>query len=375
MNNNDLIQEAAYITKEDVVLAFDDVLDKDSFKKVIEENEIIQEWQVNRKAIKSSLTKALNAIGNNDVRKAYNIWETQLNWRLLHNKEYQQVSLLVLAGLNSSDLDIKYMSKEYDSLSKTGILSISQQNDAIGVLFKQALSSEWMQQHLDLMLYDIWSSQVQVSKSSRIHILFDNINKSDSFYKYLNKDTRQNTYKRLNLRRKPKLFTLKEFMYGDNPQWKGQAADAFLQHLAHMHVGLFADSSGLQNITNIENQPSVFEEEQSNIFELLLQSKNNIPWYTGGDLILKLGSGQILNIQLKTQGTNLSRQKQALNSSITTDKLAKLLIQIYDYFKDIEANKNELIELLFNELKTSAWIEQQASPAIMSAVAEKFAKS
>lgn len=374
MDSYDLIQGATAVIKEDCVLAFDDVLDKDSFKRAIEENEIIQEWQVNCKAIKSSLTRALNAIGNNNVRKAYHIWETQLNWRLLHNKQYQQVSLLVLGGLNSSNLDIKYMSKEYNSLTKTGILNISQQNDAIGVLFKQSLSSEWMQQHLDLMLYDIWNSQVKVSKSSKIQILFYT-DKSDSFYRYLDKDTRQNTYKRLNLGREPKFFTLKEFMYGDNPQWQGQAADAFLQHLAHMHVGLFADSSGLQNIINIENQPSVFDEEQSNIFELLLQSRNNTPWYTGGDLILKLGSGQILNIQLKTQGANLSRQKQALNSSITTDKLAKLLIQIYDYFKDIEANKNELIELLFNELKTSAWIEQQASPAIMSAVAEKFAKS
>lgn len=377
MDGYDLIQKTAAVIKEECIFAFDDILDKDGFRQAIEDNQIIQSWEKNCEEIKQLLKKILSEIAANNIAAAYHTWEIELNQMLLGNNTYQQISLLVLGGLNSSTLDMRYTSKEYDTLTKTGILTSGRnsEKDAIGALFQKSISSEWMQRHLDLMLWDIWSSEVQVSKTSKeLVILFYNINKVDAFYRYITKDARQDTYKRLRLNKTLRSFTLKEFIYGDNPQWKGQAADAFLQHLAHMHTGIFIGSSGFQNITNIEDQPSVFREEQSNIFELLLQSKNNTSWYTGGDLILKLGSGQILNIQLKTQGRNLSKQKQQLNSRITTNQLKVFLGKLQLYFDNIQANKDKLIELLFNELKTSAWIEQQASPVIASAVAKEFAK-
>lgn len=139
---------------------------------------------------------------------------------------------------------------------------------------------------------------------------------------------------------------MKFIYYGDNPNWYGNMADAFVNHLAHLHIQIFAGDAFESNFGT-----SVFNEEKKNIYKLIADSTNNTAWYTGGDIIIKY-QGQLFNIQLKTVQGNLNNIDK-IGKTIATHDLSKQLLIL----KQNINNTNVLIEKMFNFFKTTGWIE------------------
>ena len=122
--------------------------------------------------------------------------------------------------------------------------------------------------------------------------------------------------------------------------------------MAHLHVQVIAN----QVDKNDKLFPiSVFNEEKDNIWNLLLASRNATPWFTGGDIIIKYG-GQIYNIQLKTgQMLGPNQKRSRIGGKITTQKLLQLIEDLKNEINN--GDKERIIQILYQELKTSGWVE------------------
>lgn len=82
-------------------------------------------------------------------------------------------------------------------------------------------------------------------------------------------------------------------------KYRGQVADAFLQHVGVYHSNYLTSNSNkiLKNFSR-----SAFNEEGPDSWtDRLIESKNRTGWWTGGDLILTDAQGNVIfNLQLKT---------------------------------------------------------------------------
>ncbi len=102
-------------------------------------------------------------------------------------------------------------------------------------------------------------------------------------------------------------------------QGLGRAYDSFMQHLANREKDVFeylrsrgtSEISQLDNLLNI-NRKTVFEEENGvgpngNFTRMLKSGTNNIPWFTGGDIVIidPKTMHVVYNIQLKTTSKNI----------------------------------------------------------------------
>lgn len=110
--------------------------------------------------------------------------------------------------------------------------------------------------------------------------------------------------------------------YRDKPsqfyggQSMGQVYDAFMNHIANFKPFLY-DALSKQNVahiptTNLSVRDDIFTEEggvkkSGNFPRLLHESKNNISWYSGGDIIIvsEKSMAVVYNIQLKSTGKNV----------------------------------------------------------------------
>ena len=361
MTNIQNISEAAEtaILKSDIILAFDDILNENEFKKALRQSEIINKLEENKKRISVMLNAGQRYIERGEIKIAYTIWENILSPLLLQNEKYQKVSLMVISNMEQTE-DLAWRSKERDMLTATDeINAILNNKNEINMLFKNTTIQQYFSHHLHEMLRNVDTSQVQVDKSKKPTEFYYN-NVSYELQNYIkSKKSRQKRYITF-FNSNIAILTLRQLMYGKSDTWYGNVADAFIQHIAHMHSQIFAESIN-NDFSNIGGR-SVFNEEGSNILQLLADSRNNVPWYTGGDLILKLQHGVILNIQLKTTHKliNFSSNKEEIVGNISYKRIKELFNRLQVIFNggSIETEIDNLSEILFKELKTSAWIEK-----------------
>ena len=140
--------------------------------------------------------------------------------------------------------------------------------------------------------------------------------------------------------------------------WRGNVADAFINHLGHYHINLLKTLFITQNNNIEEIQKTVFAEEGWNINKILIDSTNNTPWYTGGDLILKYGDFT-LNVQLKTMQA-YQENKIRIAGQIATQDFLTFLISLEQLLSFTTSDSEQIIRELFNNLKTSGWIQEGA---------------
>ena len=315
-------------TYKEGILANNDIMTYDEFYSFMQP--ILNEELIKKILIRFQRIRAL--LQRNEIKKAYNMWEN-FQRDILNNKSYN-VSLLFIENIDTeaSNYKFKYASKEYNVLSNRGRLTRMKQLSE--ELFKASIE-EQIAEHLQEFLGDVATKRlswelIQQAFSLNNHDVNTNAT-----------DARWHTGD----------WTYKNILYGSNPAWQGNAADAFMNHMAHLHAQILAAQISDENIQLFTT--SVFNEEKDNIFQLLYNSKNTTAWYTGGDIILKFG-GQIYNIQLKTgQQTNTRRRRIG-------GKIAK--ISLINFINDIEydlknVNIDEIIKKLYNELQTSGYIE------------------
>lgn len=315
------------IYKEGIV-ANNDIMTYDEFYSFMKP--MLNEELINKILIRFQRIRAL--LQRDEIKKAYNMWEN-FQRDILNNKNYN-VSLLFIENINTeaSNYKFKYASKEYDVLSNRGKLTRMKQLSE--QLFKASIE-EQIAEHLQEFLGHVATRKLSWKLIQQAFNLNDHdINTNAT-------DARWHTGD----------WTYKNILYGSNPVWQGNAADAFMNHMAHLHAQVLAAQISNENIQLFTT--SVFNEEKDNIFQLLYNSKNTTAWYTGGDIVLKFG-GQIYNIQLKTgQQTNTRRRRIG-------GKLAK--ISLINFINDIEydlknTNVDKIIKKLYNELQTSGYIE------------------
>lgn len=315
-------------TYKEGILANNDIMTYDEFYSFMQP--ILNEELIKKILIRFQRIRAL--LQRNEIKKAYNMWEN-FQRDILNNKNYN-VSLLFIENIDTeaSNYKFKYASKEYNVLSNRGRLTRMKQLSE--ELFKASIE-EQIAEHLQEFLGDVATKRLSWELIQQAFSLNEHDVNTNAT------DARWHTGD----------WTYKNILYGSNPAWQGNAADAFMNHMAHLHAQILAAQISNENIQLFTT--SVFNEEKDNIFQLLYNSKNTTAWYTGGDIILKFG-GQIYNIQLKTgQQTNTRRRRIG-------GKIAK--ISLINFINDIEydlknVNIDEIIKKLYNELQTSGYIE------------------
>ena len=313
------------------VIANNDILDYNEFYQFMQErlttqvlNQILHRFRMIR-----------GHIQRNEIKSAYIMWEN-FQKDILLNPNYF-VSLMFIGNINAGDAGqytFQYATKEADVMGNRGKLTrISQLN--------KKMFGEYLEEIISAHLYEFLNQiETTVIPWKFIQKTF---NEGDSDIK------RNAAYARWQSQR----WTYKEVFYGNNPVWHGNAADAFMNHLAKNHAQLFSNSLSTEDKNMFST--TVFNEERDNIYDLLYASKNTTSWITGGDIIIKY-QNEIINIQLKTgQQQSGSRRRSRIGGKLAT---AELLIFIEEMIQEIQgANLNKIIDKFYNELKTSGWVE------------------
>lgn len=272
------------------------------------------------------------AINKKDFRDAYKKWE-DFEDEILKNNNYA-VSLLFIDNIDTDagSYEFKHTTKEYDVLSKAGNMT------NLGIMteyFKQADTGDEVKRHLQKFIEDVNSKLLNDYDVDRL----------------FNSGNRGMKSRAAKARWHTKDWTYRNIFYGKNPMWMGNVADAFMNHMAKMHVQLIAGQMNDNEKIVLAN--SVFQEEGHGIYDMLLASRNNTPWYTGGDIIYKF-NGQLYNIQLKT-GQSLQEERTRIGSQISMKKLTSLLNNMKAKVNARDADG--IIKLMYDELKTSGYVE------------------
>lgn len=267
------------------------LLPEKQFKEVVKDLFLNVE---NVSKLNNIVDRAIRNIKGKNIRAAYKNME-EFETELFKNPP---TSIMVITNLNSSEGKYTWAwnKDEKNTIMKSGKISYSKtvKNNLMAEEVTEILS-----QHLLNLIKTIETTELS---DEQINNLFKH-------YTYQNKKTKRLMGLEANQSR-----NLKDIIYGNNPQYKGQIADAFINHVGNMHKQIL--SGKIDNVTPIV--ASVMEEEGSNFYQLLIDSTNNTPWYTGGDLIL-LGDNRevIANIQLKT----IINEKSSTIGKITSSTL------------------------------------------------------
>lgn len=321
------ISQNQMVLKEGIV-SNNDILNYEEFYAIMKphlQGEIIDSFHTRIGQIQAAIDKK-------DFRDAYKRWES-FESKILKNDNYA-VSLLFIDNINTDagSYVFKYATKEYDVLSKAGNMTSL---GAMREYLKQSDTSNEIKRHLQNFIGDVNSRLLNDYDIGRLFSSGDDGMKSRAS----------------NARWHTKDWTYRNIFYGDNPMWTGNVADAFMNHMAKMHVQLIAGKMNDDEKIVLAN--SVFQEEGHGIYDMLVASRNNTPWYTGGDIIFKF-NGQLHNIQLKT-GQILQEERTRIGSQVSMQKLTFLLNNMKTKLsnKDIDG----VIKLMYNELKTSGYVE------------------
>lgn len=322
----------ALILKEGI-LANNDILSKTEFEEFI--NPILDERLLHNLNLR--LNSILKFIKREQIKEAYKEWES-LQRNILQNKDYA-TSLLFIENIDSENKDyqFKYATKEYDILSNRG--KLTRISNLMKVAYQESIQ-EQINEHLSEFITDISTKTI-----SDIELIRDIFKSKYHDIKHNASEARWDTHD----------WSYKNIVYGKNPVWQGNATDAFMNHMAHLHVQVLAGNMPTEQ-QNLFAQ-SVWNEEKDNIFKLLADSLNHTSWITGGDIIIKY-QGQLFNIQLKTGQIlkNSSKRRRRIGGKLKITELTNLIITLKNdiILKDTPA----LIDHLYAELKTSGWVEE-----------------
>lgn len=251
--------------------------------------ELMQELlQQKDKEIEIYLDNTLMHIDNGQIKNAYSEWN-KFQTQLLLNPT---TSLLAILNFYSSESQTwTFVDDEENAIAnKSGALNIEK--------IEQGLKREYNSQILTKHLSNLFTDVSGPMEEDEIHYLYG-----------LN---RLEMYKQLNpIKYGDGIYTYKAAVYGNvfGKYLNGKIADAYLSHIGATHWELLNNFSQQGAIMDGDHllRSSVKQEERAihnlNFIKLLMASTNRTAWYTGGDLIVTNGSGQVVaNIQLKTSG-------------------------------------------------------------------------
>lgn len=317
------------------------ILPEQEFKEVLLQALQNEEYE---KRIISLISLAVRRFNNKDYDGAYEAIE-DIEVKLFQNPP---TSLMVITNLSSPTGDYQWVwnKSEKRTLKDKGAIDFTK---AMRGSIIQKKITKALSKHLQNMIKMVESQKMT---NEDYDMLFNSGN-----YRFGGKSAKSDIGERA-VKESQNGKTLAYIFYGDmdTPHRQGKIADAFLNHLGNMHHNLFSDFSFQPNFTFSK---SVLEEEGSNFYQLLLDSRNNTGWWTGGDLILLSDNEIIANIQLKT----IQQEQQTNVGEISSDKIFDLISDLKDFteFKDGRYqiyNKEVFVEKFYNAFKTSGIIQK-----------------
>lgn len=238
------------------------------------------------KDIEMYLANTLNFINMGQIKNAYMEWN-KFQTQLLLNPT---TSLLAILNFYSSENQTwTFVDDEENAiLNKSGALSIEKIEEGL----KREYNSQILTKHLSNLFVEIGGKM----EDDEIHYLYG-LNKAE-IYRQLNP-----------IKYGDGVYTYKTAVYGNvfGKYLNGKVADAYLNHIGATHWEILNNFSQQGAILDGDHllRMGVKQEERAvhnlNFIKLLMASTNRTAWYTGGDLIVTNGSGQVVaNIQLKT---------------------------------------------------------------------------
>ena len=335
-----LKQEIKQMVEKEGVLANNDILNKEEYSAFVKQH--FNEDVINKAS--SYFSKILGALGGKNVKEAYRLWE-EFQGNVLKMGENFATSLLMISEIKNA-LTFSYESKEYDLLTTKGYFTAAKETFENMLKLK---TEDQIQNHLQKFFTDVQEKEA-TEKTISLFIQQHQDNKSFA-------DNVFNVYKRF--KDNP---SYKNVLYGNSEVWRGNVADAFINHLAHRHANLLKITL-VGHKSQEEISYSVFEEEKNNIDRLLVASTNNIPYYTGGDVIFKYG-GQIFSIQVKST-KNLANE---FKYQLAVSDFEKLIRQ---FDADLTSNIEKFINTSYDALKTSGFIEKSVKETVRVGI-DKF---
>lgn len=268
------------------------------------------------KEVEMYLNNTLNFINMGQVKNAYAEWN-KFQTKLLFNPT---TSLLAILNFYSSSSQTwTFVDDEENAiLNKSGALSI----EKIGEDLKREYNSQILTQHLSNMFTEVGGQM----EEDEVHYLYGL--KRSEIYKQLNP-----------IKYGDGVYTYKAAVYGNvfGKYLNGKIADAYLNHIGATHWEILNNFSQAGAILDGDHllRTGVKQEERAihnlNFIKLLMASTNRTAWYTGGDLIVTNGSGQVVaNIQLKTSAgsgawignirtATLKQQIELIKTTLLTD--------------------------------------------------------
>jgi len=302
----------------------------------------------NRSNIMNRITRIRGQIHSKNIAAAYAAWDRLQN-EIFANPT---VELLTIVDLDLEKTGAKWtFSSEFEILTKTGRLSLSRLNQ----MFKAQYQLESWDKHLNGLYTSVSTERLSYDEimflwglkkgtiNERLGLTESDLSLTSKMLAEARWGTRDYRY-----------MTIVYAGQGINS--RGKIADAFLNHMGKMHSELLG-SKVMTNFDINEENSSVMQEENIHEFgflKLLLESLNNTPWFTGGDLITTDEYGKVLlNIQLKTRDIG---SKSRSFSEINYKALDKELGYIHNMFNKKESNE-EIAKRFFRMLKTSTVTE------------------
>ena len=323
------------------------ILPHDDFVRIFKEKILNSETRVRR--MYEIIDNCIIAIKTKQVKKAYEDIE-ELETIMLKNPV---TSVMVILDLNIFGNPIKqyHIKNEKDVLTNSGVISKT-----------QVVKHELYKDYLSNILSNHFSNLVKIIEKEKVK----NIKHFFKTYNFSSEDKKS----KMGERAHDSHYLLKYIIYGDNPQWLGQVADAFLNHLGNIHRGFFNENTNPINLSP-NKLKTVKDEEGENFYQLLIDSTNNTGQQTGGDLILLGVNNQVVaNIQLKTS----LEDAKSNGYTVSTSKLLEELEELKKLM-----NKNNIKEIdkfaedFYNLFKTSG-IQDEMTEQVAE-VANKIAVS
>lgn len=288
--------------------------------------------------IKTQLEIIYNLAQKQNYKQCFEAWEF---FQQEYLKISQKTTLLTILNFYNKDKNQTWQFHNEASLinDKTGLISVKKIGDEIQCLN----NSQILAKHLTTLFNTL--SNYRPSKSEQEIIKNQLIGKNAGWLEMYS----------LKLR-----HYLKNWIWTQGEQkgfkYRGQVADAFLQHVGEYHSQLLSlETKQIQN----NNLPSVLQEEKSaKLINRMIEAKNRVGWYTGGDLILTDAAGRVIyNIQLKT-----SSGSGSAIGNIKTTELSKHINKLLILFNN-QAEDRQIAMQFYEMLKTSS-VKQQLQSEI-----------
>ena len=258
----------------------------------------------------------------NDYQQIYKAWE-QLQKDLLNN---MNVSLLAVTHFYNQNGSQEW--KLYDEgsvITPSGRIDLTKADQNIMTLSV----SQIFARHLSGLFNSLKSEKPSEEQLDKIRssIQINSIGKDPTFKNAIWSAQEQKTVK-----------------------YRGQVADAFLQHVGAYHAQYLKTSDNIK-LKNFST--SAFREEGPEAWiDRLIESKNRTGWWTGGDLILLDNKGNVVfNIQLKT-----SAKEGASIGNLALVEFNKHIKKITDLFQN--NNYEAIANQFYNMVKTSGIMEK-----------------